>query len=438
MGGGLLAALAVLFLASLWLRPAWKVAFASLWLILVVTVYALDIALANSWLAGPVEPLWGLDQVSYADRMRFVRLGRSRGVEIDTRSPVEVLDELRARNLQAVLASMLGGRVVHEARDQSSQTARLTLLPLGGVSNALTVLCNESGRYVTYDSDERGFRNPRGVWNSSRADMAAVGQSLVQGYCVPNGTGFVDLLRQRYPVTLNLGMSGEGALLQLAAIKEFLPPYEPPIVLWFFSEGLDLGDVPYEGQHPWLKRYLEPSFSQRLLTRQPESDGLFQRAASEEEMRLRQRKPAHPSSSFIERSEEIIKLWDLRRALSLTYGIDSGGIVSEAPSATALDLLSKALEQAQQVTRGWGGTLYFVYLPSCSRYLNGPRVSERERTKVLRVAQALGIPIVDVEPAFRKHEDPLSLFPFRRFGHYNEAGNQLVAAMVLRSISGVR
>ena len=44
-------------------------------------------------------------------------------------------------------------------------------------------------------SDEHGFRNPAGIWNSPRVDIAAVGQSLAQGYCVPDGKGFVDLLR---------------------------------------------------------------------------------------------------------------------------------------------------------------------------------------------------------------------------------------------------
>ncbi len=47
----------------------------------------------------------------------------------------------------------------------------------------------------------------------------------------------------------------------------------------------------------------------------------------------------------------------------------------------------------------------------------------------------LQIPVIDIEPAFSAHEDPLSLFPFRRFGHYNEAGNRIVAATVLESLS---
>jgi hypothetical protein len=48
---------------------------------------------------------------------------------------------------------------------------------------------------------------------------------------------------------------------------------------------------------------------------------------------------------------------------------------------------------------------------------------------------AITIPIIDVQPAFQAHNDPLSLFPFRRFLHYNERGNQIVANTIIRSLS---
>src|SRR5207342_2709188 len=105
----------------------------------------------------------------------------------------------------------------------SDSDHRARLLPLGGISRSLTVLCNQSGQYVTYQSDEHGFRNPPGMWDSAGVELAVVGQSFSQGYCQADGKGFVDLLRSSYPLTLNLGMSGESSLLQLAAIEEFLP-----------------------------------------------------------------------------------------------------------------------------------------------------------------------------------------------------------------------
>ena len=51
------------------------------------------------------------------------------------------------------------------------------------------------------------------------------------------------------------------------------------------------------------------------------------------------------------------------------------------------------------------------------------------------MVRELGLPLIDVHPAFEAHHDPLSLFPFRGFGHYNEAGHALVAQTVLRFIA---
>ena len=152
---------------------------------------------------------------------------------------------------------------------------------------------------VSYASDEHGFRNPRGIWNSPRADIAAVGQSSAQGYCVPDGKGFVDLLRTHNLVALNLGTSGQSSLLQLAAIKEYLPRYAPKTVLWIFAEGIDLPDLYIESTHPLSRRYLDPTFSQHLLTRQPEIDAALRRIVSGIETREREPLPTSAAAPWL-------------------------------------------------------------------------------------------------------------------------------------------
>ena len=54
--------------------------------------------------------------------------------------------------------------------------------------------------------------------------------------------------------TLNLGESGESSLLQLAAIREYLPAYTPKVVLWFFYEGQDLRTLYEQSAHPLVLR----------------------------------------------------------------------------------------------------------------------------------------------------------------------------------------
>ena len=145
-------------------------------------------------------------------------------------------------------------------------------LPVGGISRRVTVLCNEIGKHVIYESDERGFHNPKGIWSTSQMTVAAVGNSFAIGACVSSDKNFVSVIRERYPGTLNLGMLGEGPLTMLAALKEYLPFLKPKVVLWFFFEENDMGDLLREGKSPLLRNYLEDDFKQGLFHRQTDID----------------------------------------------------------------------------------------------------------------------------------------------------------------------
>ena len=95
----------------------------------------------------------------------------------------------------------------------------------------------------------------------------------------------------------------------------------------------------------------------------------------------------------------------------------------------------KILSQAKMRVDAWGGQLYFVYLPEWARYNDYTSWGKTKCGSVLTMIESLGIPIVDIDPAFQASGDPLSLFPFRGVGHYNETGHRLVAEEVLRSLS---
>jgi len=427
-----------LLLASLRMRPAFKTTLAIVCLLFTATVYLAELSLAGANSAHIAAPFWGIDQVSPENKKVIAKLAERSGILFDIRDHVELIDQLRKRGIDAVPAVMLGKFLKDNGSVKfSDHTNGAELIPIGAIANRTTVLCNESGPHITYESDEHGFRNPQGIWKSAGADVAALGESFAQGYCVPNGNGFVDLFRKRYPVTLNLGMSGESSLVQLAAMKEYLPRYAPKIVLWFFCEGIDLYDLRDEVKHSLLMRYLEPNFSQHLFSRQIEIDQVLRRFIADTEMHALERKPASRYSAFVDKSLEIVKLANLRQKLGLVYGItnEDPEVFLRSEGAT-WDVFRDTLLQAKTLTNGWGGTLYFVYLPSWHRYGKDPRVPELERTRVLKVVGALGIPIVDIQTAFQAHNDPLSLFPIRKFGHYNEMGNQIVAERVLKAVSG--
>jgi hypothetical protein len=94
-----------------------------------------------------------------------------------------------------------------------------------------------------------------------------------------------------------------------------------------------------------------------------------------------------------------------------------------------MDLFRDILLQAKKRVESWSGTLYFIYLPA-----GDVQDSRKERKEVLTYVKSLGLPIIDVLPAFKAQDEPVSLFALRGFGHYNEAGHRLVAEQVLKGI----
>ena len=49
----------------------------------------------------------------------------------------------------------------------------------------------------------------------------------------------------------------------------------------------------------------------------------------------------------------------------------------------------------------------------------------------MQTATELDIPIIDIHSkVFAPHPDPLSLFPFRAYGHYNAEGYRLIAEAI--------
>jgi lysophospholipase L1-like esterase len=373
------------------------------------------------------------------------RLASEFHVPIDSRDRLEVVTELRSKGVDAVPSVIPRHQLRYRKNGggDAAPSASPRILPLGGISNKVTVLCNENGQYVTYESDEHGFRNPKGLWESGRIDIVALGDSFTQGYCVSADKYFVDIVRQHYPATLNLGMAGKGALLMLAALREYAAPLRPRLVLWTYFEGNDLLDLQDEQQSEFLRRYLDEGFSQNLLDRQAEADRALRSFVDKEMARaIAQRRERKRAGSVVGESLQVMKLPVLRSRLGL---LQSTSAEEQADASvlkgTEVDLFREILSRARASVQSWDGTLYFVYLPNWTRYdkrLHGAptlRAAESQRDNVLKAVGELGIPIIDVLPVFDAHRDPMSLFPFGAPGHYTEEGHRLVADEVLKAIA---
>lgn len=396
---------------------------------------------------------------------RYLAAQRS-GIEYDSRTPLQVVDQLRREGIDAypyVAPHYFIGAM--PAIDDEP------IYALGGIANVTTVMCNESGEYIIYESDRYGFPNPDTVWEAPNADIVTVGDSFTQGACVPLEENMVGQIRAAYPQTLNLGSSGSGPLGMLAALTEYGAAYKPPIVLWFYFEGNDLGDMLNERENPFLVNYLEGDFTQDLMARQAEVDETRHQYVTALIDNLQKSRRGELIAS--------LRLYNIRRLLGLTrepppekrqissyeeliveigshksqavdkfLAFDTVAQTTDSMSDTIIDQTAEVdpifeegidyfgdvLAASQAYVASWDGELIFVYLPDYMRYDAENAVSEEAmyRLEILPIIDELGVPMIDIHQTFSAHPNPASFFPFEMQGHYNEEGYALVAEEVLK------
>lgn len=408
--------------------------------------FALAVTEEPAWLqkSKPQNPFqWSEGFI--AQRMTLPhQVGRS----FDTRSRLKVMRDLRRQGIEAWPS--IGPQVLFIGWPDAYQRSSITIkgqpiLPLAGISDVATVYCNENGNYVIYNSDEHGFRNPKGLWSRATLDIVMIGDSYAHGACVEEAESFAGAIRSRYTSTLNLGSDGNGPLMELATLREYAAPFRPKIVLWFYFDMNDMGELERE-QGSFLMKYLTPAFTQGLRTSQPDIDQALKAHVSRVAEGLQNRSVL---PAFFERFRDpdrrstelqrLLTLADVRARLEQFFpqiphvrAQEDLSTSRQAPPHQEKDLalFARTLEEARKTVQGWGGTLVFVYLPEYKRYASQGWYSG-DREAVLQIVEDSGISLIDLHPAFVAQSDPLELFPFRQDGHYNPAGHRLVAREVL-------
>jgi len=368
------------------------------------------------------------------DRPALQAMGKAAkqdGVVFDERDRIEVLSDMRRRNIKAyppfypyLLLNSLLTIDGHPA------------LPVGDIAHAFTVCCNEGGQYSTYTTDEYGFPNPAGSWSNAPIDVALIGASSATSECVPYPDSLVAQLRQRYPKTMTLGAGGNGPLLELASIREYLPVLKPRYVLWLFGESHTPEYLEAEAHSELLLRYFDPSFRQGLYGEQSSIDqavaGYFESGIAAEQAK---RTMAH-------------KVWDfaiLKDFRMLMYYFVTAHAAKPQPHEFAVAVYERALREGKKTIAAWGGNLAIVYWPDSARYPGVANYSpalrqtfDRTHDIVVNTAGKLAIPVIDLSRSFSDGKASETgantpyFYPypahFKPAG-YRFAGSEIVSAM---------
>ncbi len=355
------------------------------------------------------------------------------GSAFDARTKLSVVRDLRTAGIDAY--PIIRGRnlLTEDAEGHLRpllSAAGAPLLPLTAMPRTTVVACNETGQWLVYETDRHGFNNPDALWDGPAPQIAMIGDSFTHGSCVSRDQNMASILQRRFGATLNLGVGGDGPLLELAALTEYAKPMRPKIVLWVFCEGNDLNeDLPFELKAPILRSYLDdPRFRQDLIHK----DAIIStalRSYLDRNLREAMDRVDDPTENFV----RYATLDRVRSAVGLgpiLIGYNGGDLSQE------LAVFDQVLVSARDRVSGWGGKLYLVYLADSDRYLSRFGVGTVRQTiyhGVQDMARRRDIPMIDLASAFARHAAPEALFAYPG-SHYNPAGYALAAQTIAAAL----
>jgi len=293
------------------------------------------------------------------------------------------------------------------------------IFPLSGISNSVTINCNENGYYSIYQSDRYGFNNPDSEWDNKKIEYLLVGDSFVHGYCVNRPNDIASHLRNLSKKSvLNLGYGGNGPLIEYAALREYLD-HDVKKILWIYMEGNDLKNLKNERNEIILANYLSNiNFTQKLTSKQNEIDNVAKKIIQNELFKKDKKKLKYKFLKFL-------------RLNNTKKIILKGSSEKESLEPVIFTEFKTILKLSKELAIKNNSKIYFIYLPTYPRY-----VSTYDNTNynlVKNIVKELSIPFIDIDKeVFKKEQNPLKFFPFEMFGHYNEDGYKKVSEIIYK------
>ena len=299
---------------------------------------------------------------------------------------------------------------------------------LSGTSNSKTIDCNENGYFSIYLSDRFGFNNPNDQWEGEDIKYILLGDSFVHGACVNRPNDIASQLRVlSNKKVINLGYKANGPLSMLATLKEYMPK-NTENVLWVYFEGNDLNDLEFELNNKILiKYYSNINFKQNLKKKQKiinllNKKILFKSIDLEDRIIDQASRNARLKNKLL----KFIRLNETKKVLNLKK-------IKQTEKKLPIKEFKNIIKNAKKYVENNNSKLHFVYLPQFERYNNNVLNSNYDEIK--QIIGELDINFIDIHKGvFLKHKDPLELFPFKMWGHYNENGYKKVSSYIYENL----
>ncbi len=326
----------------------------------------------------------------------------------------DILQKIKSKNLNPVIS--ISPNIFLLKKEN-------TIMPFSGISDMLTIHCNENGYFSKYQSDRYGFNNLDKFWDNKKIDFVLIGDSFVQGRCV----NFIDTIagniQKKNKTVLSLGMDGTGPLIQYATLKEYIKFKDIKNILYFYFEGNDLFDLKDEFDNDLLKNYfINNNYQQNLILKQTTINQILKKEI-EKSLEIEEDK------SYL---KKIMKLSNLRTlTINLLFPVS---LETPEISIENLKIFEKILLKKKEFSKDIGADFYFIYLPEHERFTNNNNNDFfNAKNEILNIVEKHNINYIDiVEVLFNKINDPLSMFSFRQASHYNEKGYNLLVNEIFK------
>jgi len=282
-----------------------------------------------------------------------------------------------------------------------------------------------------------------------------LGDSIVEGYCVNeknNIAGNLKNLLKKKDSVLNLGRGANGPLKNYAILKEYIDLIDVNNILYFYTAGNDLRDLNKEIKNSLLKKYYkEIEYKQNLQSLQKIIDkNMILKTESAVSKYINQEKNVKQKKYHFYKFIKLNRTIRFKNKLSRKFkeqGEEAENTKEFSTKYIFEDLIKNEFKEIIKLSHELANqkkiNFYFVYVPSYfSDHKNfmGDEVithmNDQYYSNILAVIDELQIPLIDLKAElFNNDSDPLSMLPFRTYGHFNENGNRLISNIVIDNTS---
>ena len=339
------------------------------------------------------------------------------GKSYDLRSKFEVYNDLKNDKEKVTLSMTAWSKIFLDKND---------LLPLSGLSNIKSILCNENGYYSSYLSDRYGFNNPDEEWDKKSIDYLVLGDSFAHGACVNRPNDISSVLRSLSKKNvLNLGISGNGPLTEYATLREYKHTNVKNII-WIYFEGYDLADLINEKKNFILMNYIkDENFSQNLRNRNDAKDQVVKKITKKEYNRIVEKYSDDNKLKY-----KILKFIRLDKTKKVIF---VNQVISEEINERVFKDFRNIMALTKIEADKMKSKLYFVYLPEFLRL--SENYSNKNYYNVLKIVNDLDIPVIDLKKnLLDKEKNPFDLYPFGMNAHFNVKGYRKSSQIILENI----